>query len=76
MCILLEHTNYKKLLTSTNNGVNTFKIAVAASKREMRCCINILYYRYHGIRNICQKIYKLRKDAIVQGEASHYSTLS
>ena len=28
----------------------------------------MLYYRYHGIRNIYQKIYKLRKDVIVRGE--------
>ena len=36
----------------------------------------MLYYRYCGTRNIYQKIYKLRKDVIVRGEASHYSTLS
>ena len=72
MCILLEHANHKELLTSTNNGVKTLEIAVTASKLETRCCINILYYRYHGIRNIYQKIYKLRKDVIVRGETYTY----
>ena len=52
MCILLERANHKELLTSTNNGIKTVEIAVTASKRETRCCINIIYYRYHGIRNI------------------------
>ena len=70
MCILLEHANHKELLNSINNGVKTLEIAVTASRWETRCCINILYYRYmyHGIRNIYQKIYKLRKDVIVRGE--------
>ena len=49
MCILLKHANHKELLTSTNNSVKTLEIAVTASKWEMKCCINILYYRYHGI---------------------------
>ena len=48
MCILLEHANHKELLTSTNNGVKTSEIAVTASKWKTRCCINILYYRYHS----------------------------
>ena len=61
MCILLEHANHKELLTSTNNGIKALEIAVTASKWETRCCINILYYRYHGIRNIYQKIYIFRK---------------
>ena len=76
MCILLRHANHKELISSTNNGIKTVEIAATASKRETRCCINILYYSYHGIRNIYQKIYKLRKDVIVRGEASHYGTLS
>ena len=70
MCILLEHANRKVLLTSTNNGAKT--LAVTVSKRETRCCINMLYYRYHDIRNIYQKIYKLRKDVIVRGKDIEY----
>ena len=61
MCILLEHANHKELLTSTNNGVKTLEIAVTASKWDKRCCINILYCRYHGIRNTYQKICIFRK---------------
>ena len=41
MCILLQHANHKELLTSPNNGTKTVEIAVTASKRETRCCINI-----------------------------------
>ena len=61
MCILLKRVNHKELLTSTNNGIKTVEIVVTVSKQETRCCINILYYRYHGIRNIYQKIYIFRK---------------
>ena len=56
-CYGCWHANHKELLTSTNNGIKTVEIAVTASNWETRCCINILYYRYHGIRNIYQKIY-------------------
>ena len=53
MCILLEHANHKKLLTSTNNGIKALEIAVTASKWETRCCINIYIYIYYAAK-VCR----------------------
>ena len=57
MYIVLQHANHKELLTSTNNGVKTLEIAVTASRRETRCCINILYH-FHTSLQREEKVYK------------------